>query len=632
MRHPVRLPVRPLGRVPGRLLGAVAALAVAGTVLTAATTATSTAAAPSRLVSAGYTKQTLHLSVHIGPQRAQRCTIVFDLYRPDGVSRSHPAPAVLTTNGFGGSKESQADVGKRLARRGYVTLAYSGVGFGGSSCRIELDSFSWDGRAAAQLVRFLGGGSRATNGTRVDYVEHDRRAHNGAHYRYDPVVGMIGGSYGGGAQLAAAAVDPRIDALIPIITWNHLAYSLAPNNADLTGSSLTSPVPGIVKAGSKQTLGVGAGWLNLLWYSGTTSTRTPPLPPSTCPNFDAFMCPIHQQLLDDGYPDAVARQKLRTTSISSRMNRLRIPVLLEQGENDSLFNLQEAVATYRSLRAQHTPVKLVWQSWGHSGGSNSDGERAVLNRYNDAWFRYYLKRTGPKPARDFSFFRPWVTDPARAYAVAPSYPIGTTQRLYLSAAASPTAGVDVLAPTAAGVTDGTDGFTTPGVGDPQSVTQQVDLVGAVTGMNRVPITDPAGTAASYETAPLTKAVDVVGVPRVRVEISSPTAGLTQAPAGTLGLFFRIEDIAADGTVSLPAGLVSAARFPTSDAGRTVTVSLPGIVHRFPAGHRIRLVIAGSDSSYYLPNPAVAVTVTTDSADPGVLDLPVAGAGSYSPLR
>ncbi len=64
----------------------------------------------------------------------------------------------------------------------------------------------------------------------------------------------------------------------------------------------------------------------------------------------------------------------------------------------------------------------------------------------------------------------------------------------------------------------------------------------------------------------------------------------------------------------------------------MTVSLPGIAHRSPAGHRIRLVVAGSDSSCALPNPGVGVTVTTDSADPGVLDLPVAAAGSYSPLR
>ena len=87
-----------------------------------------------------------------------------------------------------------------------------------------------------------------------------------------------------------------------------------------------------------------------------------------------------------------------------------------QGQNDTLFNLQEAVATYRGLRAQGTPVKMIWQSWGHSGGgtpapgeldmaepaSSYEGKR-VLH-----WFARYLKdkdvSTGPR----FSYFRDWV--------------------------------------------------------------------------------------------------------------------------------------------------------------------------------------------------------------------------------
>ena len=60
--------------------------------------------------------------------------------------------------------------------------------------------------------------------------------------------------------------------------------------------------------------------------------------------------------------------------------------------------------------------------------------------------------------------------------------------------------------------------------------------------------------------------------------------------------------------------------------------LPGIAYRFGAGHRIRLVIAGSDSAYSLPNPDVPVTVTTTAGNPGVLDLPVAKPGSYGPLK
>ncbi len=66
------------------------------------------------------------------------------------------------------------------------------------------------------------------------------------------------------------------------------------------------------------------------------------------------------------------------------MSRIRIPTLLAQGEDDTLFQLHKAVSTYQSLRQQGTPVKMVWQSWGHS-------------------------QSTPAPSLDFTFFRPLVS-------------------------------------------------------------------------------------------------------------------------------------------------------------------------------------------------------------------------------
>ena len=48
---------------------------------------------------------------------AQFWAFAADLYTPDGASRTTPAPAVLTTNGFGGSKDDQAGTGHAGARR-----------------------------------------------------------------------------------------------------------------------------------------------------------------------------------------------------------------------------------------------------------------------------------------------------------------------------------------------------------------------------------------------------------------------------------------------------------------------------------------------------------------------------------
>ena len=42
----------------------------------------------------------------------------------------------------------------------------------------------------------------------------------------DPRVGMHGGSYAGGIQFVAAAIDRRIDAIAPSIAWHSLLTSL----------------------------------------------------------------------------------------------------------------------------------------------------------------------------------------------------------------------------------------------------------------------------------------------------------------------------------------------------------------------------------------------------------------------
>lgn len=98
---------------------------------------------------------------------------------------------MLATNGFGGSKSdgSTDAIGKAFAERGYVSLIYSGLGFGASGCLISLDDPGVDGRAASGLIDFLGGKRAADDGTKADFVTLDAAG--------DPRVGMVGGSYGG---------------------------------------------------------------------------------------------------------------------------------------------------------------------------------------------------------------------------------------------------------------------------------------------------------------------------------------------------------------------------------------------------------------------------------------------------
>src|SRR3954453_3281503 len=292
--------------------------------------------------------KTLPPAVVTGPANDQHCDIVGDLYKPTGATKANPAPAVLTTNGFGGSKDDQADMAKLLATRGYVVLSYSGLGFGGGGCKITLDDRDYDGKAGSQLVTFLGGGKAATDGTKVDYVRLDATGSDGKHHAFDPRVGMVGGSYGGQIQFGIAGLDPRVDTIIPIIPWNDLSYSLAPNNTSFD-HGVTYQTPGIEKF----------EWTSLFFglgiADGIMGTQIDPSRNVGCPNFDDRACGSKVQMDATGAPNDSTLLFSRHASVTSFVDKIRIPTLLSQGQSDPLFNLQEAIATYRSLRGQHVP-------------------------------------------------------------------------------------------------------------------------------------------------------------------------------------------------------------------------------------------------------------------------------------
>jgi ABC-2 type transport system ATP-binding protein len=625
------------GRSPSRRVAILAAALALALLLGTSAQVPGTARAAT-----GYTVKTLHFVVTAGPSGAQRqCTIIGDLYRPAGATAAHPDPAILTTNGFGGSKDDQASMAREFAQNGYVVLSYSGLGFGGSGCPIELDDPDWDGRAASQLITFLGGGSAATDGTRVNYVTHDQTAHDGHHYPDDPRVGMIGGSYGGEIQFATAEQDPRLDTIVPIITWNDLTYSLAPNNAGLPatvpGDTVSATVPGVAKF----------IWLNAFFAEGSAADglqqlkNDPTADLTGCPNFNQQVCSAAIQTSSTGTPPDSAIALLRHASVESYMSRIRIPTMLAQGEDDTLFQLHEAVATYEALRRQDTPVKMIWQSWGHSHSTpapgelgNSSGGYTLTTASGQStyegqtvleWFDHYLKDAPAAPSLDFTFFRPWIKyagDADQAYGRAASYPVGTVQTLDLS-------GTNALVPDAASVRSGTAAFTTPAAGAPTSYSE----ISAVE-TNEEPGQEPSdtpGTFAEYTTAPLTQNTDVVGLPTVDVSVGAPVQQGTSAggSTGDLVLFFKLYDLSPSGYITLPDKLIAPVRIPAT--GGSIHVDLPGIVHRFPAGDRIALVIAGGDEAYRGNVVAGPVTISTSPGSPGVLHLPVAGASAYGPV-
>ncbi|MFC6929398.1 CocE/NonD family hydrolase C-terminal non-catalytic domain-containing protein [Actinomadura yumaensis] len=350
--------------------------------------------------------------------------------------------------------------------------------------------------------------------------------------------------------------------------------------------------------------------------SGVNGAGNDPSRLTGCPNFPTVLCEGVAESLWYGVPQGRTMAYLRSASVASFLPKVKAPVLLVQGQSDSLFNLQEGTATYQALARQGTPVKMIWHSGGHSGpnlpgdldlaspGSNYVGRRVT------AWLDHHLKGlptgTGPR----FAYFRPWVRyqgDAGPAYGTAPTTP----RHLYLS-------GTDRLVASRSSVTKGQATYRNALGPLPTSFSELSVLQQR---FNDVPPADAPGTYAAWTGSPLPRATDVVGSPTLSVRLRSPAAERSQRTGvnGRLVLFAKLYDVAPDGTASLAQRLVSPVR--VTDVRKPLSIRLPSIVHRFPAGHRLRLVIASSDLSYLGNRAVLPVTIGTSPSAPARLTLP-----------
>ena len=127
------------------------------------------------------------------------------------------APTILMTHGWGGKREqdpegassgANAGVGA-LRKAGFNVLTWDSRGFGESGGTVTIDYRENEGRDVKVLLNWL---------ARQPEAKLDGRR--------DPRVGMHGGSYAGGIQFVAAAIDRRIDAIAPSIAWHSLVTSL----------------------------------------------------------------------------------------------------------------------------------------------------------------------------------------------------------------------------------------------------------------------------------------------------------------------------------------------------------------------------------------------------------------------
>ncbi|MCH1867526.1 ATP-binding cassette domain-containing protein [Nocardioides sp. CFH 31398] len=504
--------------------------------------------------------------------------------------------AVMLAHGFGGSKDDLVDQARAVAAEGYVVLTWTARGFGDSGGLIHLSAPGWEIADVSALVDAL---------AERDDVRLDGDG--------DPVVGIAGASYGGGAALMGAAYDDRVDAVVPAVTWNDLGTALFGQNADGPGA-----VPaGVFKErwaallfGAGQPLGSAADVGGSL-PGAPSGAPSEALPGGVCGRFAPAICRLYQQVAQTGRPAEGTLATLRRSSPAPVLDRVRAPTLLLQGESDSLFGLDQADATARALTEAGTDVAVRWVDGGHDAVPVIDEDDLVDGALG--WFDHHL-RGGPDPGTAFDLVLPAPAlgegEPERL--TAPSYEDVTdpaTTELTLDGPVQP-----VISP--------------PG-GEPSALTTLPGTGGALDALGGLGqsfrLAALPGATAVFDTAPVGETLTVVGAPSVRMEVTSTAQDAT--------LFASLWVVAEDDSAVLPRQLVSPLRVevPAPGETRTVTVRLPTSAYRVEPGQRLRLVVASTDAAYAVPGDARAYSVgLTDSA----LTLPVPeteAGGSSGPL-
>ena len=453
--------------------------------------------------------------------------IVATLMLPGWAKAATPVPAILMTHGWAGSRETApAGITTRLLNNGYAILSWDSRGQGESGGEANIGAPGFEVRDAKALISYLA--SRPE-------IKQDGPD--------DPRVGWIGGSNGGGVQLNTVALDDRVEAIVPEISWGNLLQDLVPG--------------GVVKE----------SWVTELYGSGLVAGTSGGLLSPAGPQPGAYAPQLHQafvEAMSTGSLSQSSRDWLAVRSTTARSADIRTPTLILQGTVDGLFPLQDGFQNFLNIASSGTPAKLIAYCRGHSAcpypGNASGYPEGAGGRppvYQDrivAWLNRYVKNksvdTGPTVE--------WQAQDGRYYG-APSYPLPQTITVDGKPLQTGTLVGPVWVPRPGGV---------PGTGQiPGRTTMRAVVVGA-------------------QDQPRS----IVGVPTV--QLNGTVSGVRAH------VFLELVDVAPDGTRVTVDEQVAA----TSLAGGAVNekVDLHGVAWRLEAGHDLMLEISTGSDQYAIP--------------------------------
>jgi ABC-2 type transport system ATP-binding protein len=278
---------------------------------------------------------------------AEDTDIAVSIFRPAGASAQSPAPVILHSHGWGGSRNSGDGAFRRELDRGFGVVSIDQRGFGQSGGQANVQDPELEGRDIIAVIDRV---------AELDWVLHDVDE-SGDLDPTDPVLFAMGGSYGGGFQLVAALTEirdtadydddgrvlapgrTRFNALAPDMTWFDLTRSLAPE--------------GVVRT----------AWAVLLYTAGI-----PTLPQHV---HEGFVYGATTGQWPDGTVPGIANLEERffqngPSGFVVDGHQLDVPTLITQGFSDNLFNGNEGWHNFeRTLTPEAREQSLFL---GYNGG------------------------------------------------------------------------------------------------------------------------------------------------------------------------------------------------------------------------------------------------------------------------
>jgi fermentation-respiration switch protein FrsA (DUF1100 family) len=496
-----------------------------------------------------------------------------------------PYPVIGVFHGWGGSKIGLEDERvQQWAERGYAVFSMSDRGWG-KSC----------GSSDPERL------NPVACGQGYNHLMDDRYEVRDAQYLISVLadegvaepkkIGATGVSYGGGMSMALATLRNRtmlpngelvawkspggkemeLAAAVPQWPWTDLAYSLMPNGSTLdfvTDSPYKGP-DGTARIGIEK-----ASYVTGLYGTGLATSNY--APPGT--NKEADLTTWYS-LISSGEPYESKPQAQEildqiTTYHSSYYidhSEPPAPLLIQNGWNDDLFPVDEAVRYYNRTRAQYPgdPISLFEMDDGHARSQNKAADEALFLQRENAWFDHYLKGEGPAPSSSAEALT--TTCPKESASGGP-YRADNWEDL------SP--GEVQL--------DGVAAQTiVPGAGDP----------------NIGKAFDPIATGDACATAP---GADQTGVADYRLPVPAPGFTLLGSPTITADIATTNVDseLAARLLDVLPSGeerLVARGLLRPGNGGSAVVFQLHPQGYRFAGGDTAKLELLPSDAPYARPS-------------------------------